>query len=246
MPKKIGAIGSDDDRKDIDFNLQMANNPRYQQMLEQKRQAAMEVKDLQQIQQQQVRNQQAKIAEEQQRLQDAQNINAKPANGENITGSVYTGKALNAKPASTYDDGIRKLNNNKEAEIVRERLISAKNDIPKIDGELNQKLSFAATDGTPVRDAVKIMDSVQTEIKKNDDIAQQYVTQAETLLSQYANTTMVHETKHDKELGNQTKDSTHKFNADANLSDNSGNQKPSVQDKKVLEELMKNKLKGHH
>ena len=218
MPKKIGAIGSDDDRKDIDIALQMANNPNYQQKLEQKETNQKEIKAIEKAQQAQ-QNQQALLSEEQQRLQEIQNVDIKPATPENVSGSIYANNVLDTKHA-IHNDNIRKINNDKEAEFLKDRLIAAKNDIPKIDGELAQKSSFAAVDGTPAREAVKITDSVNNEIKKNDDIAQQYITQAETLVSQYSNTTMVHKTNDDNQLSNQMKDSTRKMNPDSNLNDN--------------------------
>ena len=246
MPKKIGAIGSDDDRKDIDIALQMANNPNYQQKAEQKDKnvPAEEIKNIQAKQQQQVKTQQTNLAEEQQRLQDVQNISVKPATADNVRGSIYD-RVLNSKPDITHDDGLRKINSSREAELIKARLITAKNDIPKIDGELAQKSSFAATDGTPVRDAIKVMDSVQAEIKKNDDIAQQYITQAETLVSQYSNTSMVHELIHDKQLSNQMKDSTHKTNPDANLDNKTEAKEKDLKEKELKEKELKEKFKVH-
>lgn len=219
MSKKIGAIGSDDDRKDIDFALKMAKDPNYQQKLEQKETNKKEIKEIEKSQQVQ-QQQQVLLNEEQQRLQEIQNIQTKPATPENVSGSIYADNTLNSKPNVIHNDNIRKINNDKEAEILRDRLIAAKNDVPKIDGELTQKSSFAAVDGTPAREAIKITDSVNNEIKKNDDIAQQYITQAETLVSQYSNTSIVHQTNDDSQLSNQMKDSTRKMNPDANLNDN--------------------------
>jgi len=239
MPKKIGAIGSDDERRDIDINLQMANNPNYQQKVQQKEknQAAQEIKDIQSTQQQQTKNQQAKMSEEQQRLQDIQNINVKPATGENVSGSIY-GKVLDTKPDVSHDEGLKKIHTNREAVLLKSRIDDAKIEVPKIDGELAQKSSFAATDGTPVRDAVKVKDDVLNEIKKNEDIANNYITQAETLVSQYSNTSMVHELKQDKQLSNQMKDSTHKTNPDANLNDNNKtDNNPELKEKDLKEKF---------
>ena len=243
MPKKIGAIGSEDDKKDIDIALQMTNNPSYRQKTEQKdkNQSAQEVQDIKAAQQK-AKTQYAYLSEEQQRLQDIQNINTKPATGENVSGSIYSDGAIKSGPTPVNNNGIRKLNSEKEVEIIKNNLIKAKQDIPKFDGELAQKSSFAAMDGTPARDALKVMDAVQTEIKKNDDIAQQYITQAETLMSQYANTSMVHELKHDKQLGNQMKDSTKKFNPDANLNNKVDNDTQKTKEKELKE---KEKFKGY-
>jgi len=239
MPKKIGAIGSDDDRKDIDFALKMANNPTYQQKTEQKENNQKEIKEIEK-KQQLSQEQMAHLTEEQQRLQEIQNIDVKQATPENVSGSIYSEDTLNAKKQIIHDDNIKKINNDKEAEYLKDRLVMAKNEVPKIDGELHQKLSFAASDGTSVRDAVKVTDSVNNEIKKNEDIAQQYVTQAETLTSQYSNTSMVHEAKNDEQLSNQMKDSTKTAKPDANLENNkTENAKTDEKNKEELKQKEK-------
>jgi len=160
-----------------------------------------------------------------------------PATGEYAAGSLYQGIEINKTDSTLDNNTLKKIKNEEDAEIVKSKIIEAKTEIPKIDGELAQKSSLGAQDGTPVTLAKTQIDAHQQKIDENNRIAQQYTTQAETLTAQYSNTSRVHTPMNDSQLSNGTKNSTAKTPSNIDLT--------TSQEEKLIEEEKKKKFKDY-